>query len=353
MQVFKDPRGRPGKWRVRNNGKDRIVTADTAENALVVASRIDWEPESDNKWLELVDIHIERRHEHMKGRPKWTQYRYQLRKFAREFITLCTPDNVEMGHFLTAWDLLTRHQQDNLKPELNRFVKWAMLSGAIKLHANPIDLLDKKPVPSKKRDRLTLDVFQKVLTVAKARGFDGLVGACKLGLITCLRRGDLADLTWEDVVDGELQVTVNKSEAVRGSIKAARLKWKLSNHPDLVQVLKELKTVAMMNRDCPYILSHFTVNQRGKTHPCQMTGDMITKQFTECVRIVLPDSDNYPTFHEVRSLAAALLEKQGVSDDKIKTIMAHTDVDTTYLYLRGHERRFTEVHESVLFADLL
>ena len=102
----------------------------------------------------------------------------------------------------------------------------------------------------------------------------------------------------------------------------------------------------MMNRDCPFVLSHFGANRSGKEHPCQMTPDMLSKQFTECVRIVDP-SPGQPTFHEIRSLSAALLEQGGAPGEMISKIMAHTDHATTELYLHGHKRNFFDVTYSV------
>jgi len=254
---------------------------------------------------------------------------------------------VEMTHFLDLWDTLTRHQQDNLRPELNRFIKWCMLSQLIVLPSNPIDLLDKKALPTKKRQRLTQGMFDGVIRTARDKGYDGLIQACKLSYLTTLRRGDLSKLKWDDIRDGALFVTVSKSIASRGEVEASRLRWELKKHPELLREIKECRRLAAMNRDCPFVLSHFGSKRpaKSKQHECQMTPDMITKQFTECIR-ELVRADDHPTFHEVRSLAAANLEQRGAPGEDISKIMAHTDEATTELYLVGHDRKFFDVNYS-------
>ena len=353
MKVYSDPKGRPNKWRVKlPNGSYKTITAASETQAVFAAeSAIAQFEAPPGEWLELVNRHIYRREAGSPGladKTKWQGSRYVLRRFANTFESNCKPSTVTMTHFLDYWDGLTRHQQDNLRPELNRFIKWCMLAQLIVLPANPIGLLDKKALPKKKRQRLTRGMFDGLLRVAADRGYDGLIQACRLSLLTTLRRGDLAQLRWDDIKDGALYVTVSKSIASRGEVQAARLRWDLQKHPDLLLELKECRRQAMMNRDCPFVISHFGANRIGKTkqHACQMTPDMISKQFTECMREVVR-TDDHPTFHEIRSLAAANLENMGAPGETISKIMAHTDESTTELYLVGHDRKFFDVDYSV------
>lgn len=353
MKVYTDPKGRPNKWRVRlPNGKYKTITASTEKQALEAAEAALAQFEAPpGEWQQLVDRHISRRESgspELGEKRKWQNTKYVLRKFAREFENVCSPSKVQMPLFLDYWDALTRHQQDSLKPELNRFIKWAMLSQLIVLPANPIELLDKKALPIKQRQRLTQGMFDGVLRIAVEKRYEGLVQACRLSYLTTLRRGDLAELRWDNIKDNSLFVTVSKSVASRGTVEATRLRWDFKKHPELLHELKECKRLAVMNRDCPFVLSHFGTNRKGKTkqHECQMTPDLITKQFTECIRELHPE-DDHPTFHEVRSLAAATLEKCGTPSETISKIMAHTDESTTELYLTGHERNFFEVDYSV------
>lgn len=351
MKVYSDPKGRPGKWRVRlPDGRFKSVDAETYPQAVEAGKALlsVLEPE-EAPWVQLVERHIHRRESgspELLEKKKWINTRYCLRAFAREFSGVVSPDKVKMAHFLDHWDGLTRHQQDNLRPELNRFIKWAMLSGSITLPSNPIDLLDKKALPKKKRRRLDVSLLRRVIQVAESREYFGLAHACRLSLMTTLRRSDVVGLRWDSIVDGALCVTVSKSVASRGEVQATRLRWVLAEHPALLEELKECRRQALMNRDCPFVVSHFGAKVQGKEHPCQMTPDMVSKQFAECVRIVDPEP-GHPTFHEIRSLSAALLEKQGTPGETISKIMAHTDRSTTELYLHGHERNFFEVDYSV------
>ena len=352
MKVYSDPKRRPGKWRVKlPSGKYKTITAASEAQALQAAQTALTEFEAPpGEWLELANRHIHRREAgspDLLNKAKWRGSKYMLRKFANTFELSCKPSTVEMTHFLDLWDTLTRHQQDNLRPELNRFIKWCMLSQLIVLPSNPIDLLDKKALPTKKRQRLTQGMFDGVIRTARDKGYDGLIQACKLSYLTTLRRGDLSKLKWDDIRDGALFVTVSKSIASRGEVEASRLRWELKKHPELLQEIKECRRLAAMNRDCPFVLSHYGGKRPAKTkeHECQMTPDLISKQFTDCIR-ELVRTDDHPTFHEVRSLAAAKLEQRGAPGEDISKIMAHTDEATTELYLVGHDRKFFDVNYS-------
>lgn len=353
MKIYKDPKGRKDKWRVKlPNGKYKTLTAASERQAIEAgkAALVQYETPP-GEWLDLVERHIARREAgspELTRKDKWTNVKYAIRRFAREFEKDCKPRSVQMANFLDYWDSLSRHQQDALRPELNRFIKWCMLSQLIVLPANPIELLDKKALPEKKRKRLTPGLLDGVLRVAHEKRYEALIQACRLSLLTTLRRGDLVRMRWDDIHDNALHVVVTKSIASRGEVAATRLKWDFDKHPQLLAEIKECRRIAMMNRDCPFVLSHFGTNKTGKTkeHECQVTPDLLSKQFTECIREIY-DGRDHPTFHEIRSLAASTLEKEGAPKEAISEIMAHTDESTTELYLVGHERKFFEVNYSV------
>lgn len=353
MKVYKDAKGRPYKWRALILGRWKTIGAHSIEEAQSIAEAMLVEANSEpviNGWMELVNIHLARREAAQPGlipKKSWETSQYALKKFAREINEITSPDCVKMPHFLLWWDQQSYYQQCSVRAELRRFMNWAMLSEVITLPANPINVLDKKANPGRARHRMTPELFRAVLSEAKAQGYAGLLLAMKLSLATSLRRGDITDLVWTDVVDNALCVTVNKSASRLGSVRAARLRWDLDKHPHIKELLQECKYHAKLNDDCPYIVSaRHTQPWEDPPNHFKMSPEMVTRQFTTCMRSVLPSEPNHPTFHEIRSLSASLLENSGVGIDEIKGIMAHTNTSTTSIYLNGHERKFFEVEAS-------
>lgn len=278
-------------------------------------------------WADLVEQHIARREPEMAGKPKWRQYKYELRHFAKAMSRICSPDQAKLKDFLTFWDSLSRHKQDNLHPEWSKFLKWAILIEAVDLKTIPTDLLYKKNKPAKKRSRLNKHTFDQVLTRSLQEGLFPLYVASRLSYATSLRRGDIVNLKWSDISDGKLRVTVSKSKAMRGDVKAARLQWNLAEHQELAKLLEDAKKVT--NSD--YVIGG-------------MSADWVSRKFAKMVRAVLGKTDeSNPTFHEIRALSAATLEQSGISRDDIKKVMAHTDVSTTAIYLEGHRDDFVEI----------
>lgn len=351
MKLYTDPKKRTGFWRLKlPSGKFKTIQAPNESTARLIAENLLHElietPQLD-AWSSLIEMWISKRERDSAGltvKPKWPQYRTELRAWGRRMSKVAPPGAVELPHFLEIWEQLTRHQQDNVKPELGRFTKWLIMSQHIPAQFNPMDYLDKKEKPAKRRRPLTLEAFKAALWEAEQRDYKDLALAMQLSKVTTLRRGDIARLRFdENVADGALRVKVSKSFAVHGEVKGIRLEWKFDEHPAVYELVKQCKLLSVMNDDCPYLISNNIgklTNQ--KQHPYQVPELSLTKRFTEIMRAVDGRSER-PTFHEIRSLAAFLLETQGVGLEDIKQIMAHTDVDTTEIYLAGHERRWVPV----------
>lgn len=167
--------------------------------------------------------------------------------------------------------------------------------------------------------------------------------AMRISLYTALREGDVCRLRWEDIKDGELRVVVSKSEAQRGSARAARLSWKLSDHPGLKAAIDRARELSLIHRRCPYIISHRPqrrVWNEQKEHICQVTGERLSRMFAEA-----RDHAGVPgaVFHEIRGLSATLYKVAGYTNQEIQDLMAHEDVATTVGYQNADELPFKTV----------
>lgn len=354
MNVLKDNRNREGYWRVRIDGRLKTFQAASRAEAEVEAQRLyDAAQEyREGAWLKIINkyiTYVERTDAKRVAGPKWKQSKLHLRRFANRMDEVVDPRYVKTTHIQEWWDSLTRHQQDPIKPWFDKLMNWGIMSDHFAFRVNPGLHLTKKAMPPKKRQRLTVKGYNQIMNEALDRGYRGLALAMQISYATTLRRGDVLDLMFDDIVDNGLNVVVGKSMKQRGAYDAARLRWDFNDHPHILELVKQCNMLSIENGNCPYLISHpRRHNQHTVTynHHLPMNKKLLTEQFTECSKAVYPGVDNYPTFHEVRSLAGVMLEVQGIDIDDIRTVMAHTDAKTTAMYLSGHERSFMSVKAS-------
>lgn len=363
-----DPRKRPGVYSLRlPDGRRRVLRAATPTQANLQAqeelSLYGAPVQSDthpvfHSWEHLIRdylIHREDSDPSLVRKESWRNRRYALEAFPE--VAGVTPSRLEVGDLVEWWDGLTRHQQDLRRAEFRRMVNWGMLRGWFpRLRVNPFDLLETKAKPPSGRSRLTLDGFNLVYQEALDRRYVGLSLAMKISLLTTLRRGDICNLTADSLVDGKLRVVVSKSHNKLGDARASRLEWDLKVHKDLGRVLNECSELSLRNGRCPYLISHrWRQRRRGflKDHIYRLMPDKVTEQFRECAKAALEPEEGkrLPTFHEIRSLSAALLRRQGVSQSDIKELMAHTDETTTVGYQHGHEYPYRTVETQLQLSS--
>lgn len=354
MKLYKDSKNREGYWRVKlPTGKYKTFQAPTESMAYAIAQsfvdELNQAPPTRTAWESLVDTWVKRREidDKVHTLAKWPQYKNELYQFARKI--KASPETIQPADLTVWWDSLTRHQQDNVLPEFSRFSAWLIMTQRIPQQPFPEVGLKrlKKPLPPKQRPALSLELYNATLREAEHRGYHDLVIAMQLSKVTALRLGDICKLTFVDNVrDGCLRIRVGKSFAQHGDIKAARLEWSFEKHPAVAELVKKASLLSSYNYNAPHLVSNRTGKETpNKAHPFQVPALAISKKFTECIKAV-DGRRPTPTFHCIRGLAAALLEAKGVTLDDIKLIMAHTDVDTTQIYLQGHERRYHEVTAS-------
>ena len=205
------------------------------------------------------------------------------------------------------------------------------------IEQNPA-LMTKAPHQTKKRERLTLEGFRAVYGAAG----EWLRNAMDLALITLQRRSDVVAWRFADAKDGWLHVVPLKTEGGTG----VRLR---------IQVTPELDTLIERCRDnvvSPFLVhrlpgkarpTHMRAKSRG--HHTQVLPVQLSRAFDDARERcgAFKDSENPPTFHEIRSLGAARYREMGWPEERIQAIMGHADLDMTRHYMKGHERPWTEV----------
>lgn len=315
----------------------RTFAAATVEEANAIAEEananrhLHRDPTSTAFAVERYIQYAQRIRPSLKGKQSWRNRCYAMRQFARNFPTLpINPRTIWQW-----WDTLTHSQQILREAEFRKMWTFFRRECFVVYDANPFDQerLIRREKADSQRERLTLEGYWRIYEKARP----GIQIAMGISLLTTLRRGDVVQLTRANVHGGYLKKTISKSEERRGIIKAARLQWKLADHPELAALIEHGLSSAPAG--CPFIVhDRPQVRRLGKSkiHVAQMLPRRLTDGFAEARDAAGIGGANPPTFHEIRSLASALLAQQGEELTDVMDLMGHSEEQMTRLYQSGH-----------------
>lgn len=187
----------------------------------------------------------------------------------------------------------------------------------------------------KARQRMTLQGFDAIYSCAP----QWLKNAMDVAIQTLQRRTDIAVMRFSDIKDGHLKVIQEKTKRHGAS---AHLE---------IEILPPLSDVISRCRDSilsPFIihrlpdrLAEQNIRLNNREHITQILPDYITKAFNKAreesgfyadIHI-----DNRPTFHEIRSLGAALYKRCGINPQALLGHKSPNDSTMTDYYLAGHQ----------------
>ncbi|MGY8872165.1 MAG: tyrosine-type recombinase/integrase [Pseudomonadales bacterium] len=282
----------------------------------------------------------------------WEKRRYALNQFCNVITTPIA--HINRKEIQDWWDTLTNHQQKQRHAELRKFFNYLMGRELLpKLEYNPFTLSDDRPrlytksKPPRKSQRLTREGFWKIYASADKLGYTGLQIAMGVSLLTFMREGDICSLRIsEHIEDNLLQKVIGKSESQKGSAKASRLKWDLQNYNLLKQLIKKGRELSLINRRCPFLISHWPKQKRlgnSKEHMAQITTRRLIAMFDHARRDAGFTGDNPPVFHGIRSLADKIALDAGYDIKAVQHAMSHSSEEMTKLYLQDHPLPFEKV----------
>ncbi|MEN5265720.1 tyrosine-type recombinase/integrase [Stenotrophomonas sp. TWI587] len=201
------------------------------------------------------------------------------------------------------------------------------------MDSNPA-LATRKFTHERQRDRLSVDTYLAIRAVATP----WLQHAMDLSLMTLLRREDIVNLRYCDIRDGAIWVIPTKTERTSG------IRIRISMTPSLEELIGRTKDSV----SSPYVVHRLPekarpANMRAKerSHHTQVLPEQLTRAFQDARMASGLVSCNPPSFHEIRSLGAALLQQSGRSIVEVQALLGHTDEETTKIYLDGHEPVWT------------
>jgi integrase len=370
--LYLDPRGRPGYYRYKDRAGRHLTfqSASVAEANLTAeeANKIrDEDPaiQVEQPKREQISFHVplyvakmERLNPKLKKSSEWKNNKYSFHQFARHFVTLRSITHESLTSW---WDDLTFHQQKRRQASFRRWFNWMMGESLLpKIKFNPFTLSDDvarllvKLEPDKARPLCTQMAFRKIYKNAPEFGYECLQIAMGISAYTTLREGDICSMRFKkNIVDGKLQVVIQKSESQKGATKAARLSWTLSEHPVLKKLIDRARELALINKGCPFVINH-TPKRRAwnetKEHICQVLPERLYRMYVEVAAAVGLKGQ---VFHEIRGLASTLYRIAGHENKEIQNLMAHESIDTTIGYQDPDELPYTEIKIKIDIAGLL
>lgn len=276
-------------------------------------------------------------------RRAWKDSSKQLKRWADEHKQL-SPKAITTASLLPWWDRLTYDQQHSRMAFFRRFFTWAVTRD--ECNCNPFNThadahLQIREKPAKARSALSLEDFWRVYEQAE----DHIRVAMMISLTTTMRRGDIVQLKFSDIVDGHLRRTIAKSLHQRGTAGASHLSWDLFEHKELAKAISDAEKSAQENSSCPYIINlkrkRVSKALKAKGDVSRCTEEMISRGFKTArdKAGVTGQGDKPPTFHEIRGLAITLMvEAYGL--ERARDLAAHTDGSVTMAYTAGQEPEF-------------
>lgn len=349
--LYSDNKGRPntyryrredGTWKVLRLPYARAVAAAKRANAqrgAVEGSLAGWVSEY-RRWQIGHDPRLEKK----RG---WKERQRQLEKFAEQWDHI-NPRLLTVGTLSDWWDDLTYDQQHNRRSHFSGFFQWALGKGVVR--QNPFSARDdvarlkEKAKPDKQRPALDWEAFWLIHEQAEAH----IQIAMLISLATAMRAGDVVALRWDDIEDGYLRKTINKSVNQRGATAAAHLMWSLSEHPLLKRAIDEARArMVAKGWRSPYIVtrprSRAKSLGRGLTDRHQCRTEHLSRGFKEARDKAEQWPADGPTFHEIRGLAISLLLNSGRDIAAVQRLAAHTSAAQTSAYAAGQAPHFMDM----------
>ncbi|HWG77841.1 MAG TPA: hypothetical protein VN660_13765 [Steroidobacteraceae bacterium] len=250
----------------------------------------------------------------------------------------------------------SQFEQSKLKTLLLRFFRYAKSTGMYPSHlGNPVDDLFVDPLPRKRRQRMTLEQFEAVFSVAP----QWLRWLMTLAFHLALRRVDLVNLRFDDVADDRIISPIRKTDSEARDMEATSVDFPI--HPDIRNVLAEARRSSLRVGRCPFIVHREPDRRTGHAaaaleagrmeHPAQVLPDYASKAFCRARDLARNRSCLFegmtarqmPTLHEIPALSSHLYATAGYEVAAVQELMAHTDPDMTRAYQKGHSRKVLHV----------
>ncbi len=203
------------------------------------------------------------------------------------------------------------------------------------IDSNPA-MATRKFTHERQRERLTTETYLAIRQQAPT----WLQQAMDLSLMTLLRREDIVSLRYSDIHDGAIWVVPTKTEGSSGMRLRIRLTPVLT---DLINRTRNSITSPYVVHRLPEKARPTGMRAKYRDHHTQVLPEQLTRAFQDARDAAGLFGENPPSFHEIRSLAAAQLQHSGRDLKAVQALLGHTNEGTTKIYLEGHQAPWTDV----------
>ena len=203
---------------------------------------------------------------------------------------------------------------------------------------NPLDatIARKHCVQRRRLDKPAFDAIHKA-------GEPWLKRAMDVALWSLQRREDVVSMCFEHWAEGVLSVRQRKVEG---------------HGTGLLRITpgNNLRAAIVACQDsperegCPFLLHRRPIKRVKavwRLHPHQIAGETVSREFTllrDELELYKCDSDERPTWHEIRALGGDLYREQfGWANEQVQALMGHSNVEMTKAYLDRHGERWQDV----------
>ncbi|WP_273999957.1 phage integrase Arm DNA-binding domain-containing protein [Vibrio parahaemolyticus] len=203
----------------------------------------------------------------------------------------------------------------------------AQYAGEVESGFNPVAHTRSVKVPVK-RQRMSPDDLNEIMSTEKYEQNQHLQTATKIGITTALRRTDIVNLKFSDVINGRLYVEISKSNGKTRLSFPLELKSPLLDE-SLGEIINKCKT---SNISSNYIVHHVRNHSGRYKTKCgqKVKPETVTTLFSHAKKQCSPTTAKKNiSFHELRSLAAREYNKAGFDT---KTLLGHKHQKTSDLY---------------------
>jgi integrase len=225
-----------------------------------------------------------------------------------------------------------------LRTQLISIFRYAINTGRRTDQINPADQLLQIATPTRKRQRMTVELYKKIYTAAP----EHLQIAMDLMLCTALRPGDICKIKKSQYENGVLSVYTSKT-GVLLEIEFSKLEEE--------RIIKRANSTNILS---PFIVHRIPERllskkrwARTKEHHTQLEPEQLGRHFKK-VREGLKIQSDLParqrtSLYEIRSLASHMYKQQGRPLEEIRDLMAHTKEKMTEHYQSGHALKIIRV----------
>jgi len=163
----------------------------------------------------------------------------------------------------------------------------------------------------------------------------------KLSLMTGMRRGEAANLLWENVDLEEMSIAITNSEVHKTKFNKTRI---LPINNEMVQILEEIRERNKLNG----IESKFVItDEKGNN----VDGDRIQKKVSKIVQN--EQMRKGLSFHSFRKTFATKMRNNGAPNYVVGNFLGHTDIRTTNKYLGVPDEKMISAMQDIRFEDFL